>query len=209
MIPAAAIAALLCCRSLPVFAQDHVPPPPASDAGPSRQAYDPAYFTAYAPRNAFDMLERLPGFTLEEADEARGLGQASGNVLLNGARLAGKSTTAEDQLKRINAGDVLRIEVLDGATLDIPGLSGQVANVVTGQGGFAGQFTWRPSPGNQIARYNLTKGDISLSASLGRAKVNLALSNPSHHGASIGPSLITAGDGTLIDRRWLRTRARS
>jgi hypothetical protein len=197
----------LCCLTLPASAQDHVPQPPSDDAGLSRQVYGPEYFTAYAPRNAFDMLERLPGFTLEEADEARGLGQASGNVLLNGARLAGKSTTAEDQLKRINAGDVLRIEVLDGATLDIPGLSGQVANVVTGQSGLAGQFNWQPTPGNKAAGYNLTEGDISVSASLGRAKFNLALSNPSHHGGSIGPSLITAGDGTLIDSRRLRTRA--
>lgn len=207
LIPAAAVAVLAQYLAAPAFAQDHVAQPVATDGSPTRQVFEPQYFTAYAPRNAFDMLERLPGFTLEEADEARGLGQASGNVLLNGARLAGKSTTAEDQLKRINSGDVIRIELIDGATLNIPGLSGLVANVVTGQGGFAGQFTWEPTPGNKLARYNLTHGDISLSGSLGRASFKLALSNPSHHGGSDGPSLITAGDGSLIDSRRLRTRA--
>ena len=209
VFPAAALAGLLSGLALPAAAQDHVATAPDDSGGLSRQVYGPEYFASYAPRNAFDMIERLPGFTLEEAAEARGLGQASGNVLLNGARLAGKSTTAEDQLKRINAGDVVRIEVLDGATLDIPGLSGQVVNVVTGQSGFAGQFNWQPSPGNKAAHYNLTEGDISISASAGRANFNFALSNPSHRGGSIGPSLITAGDGTLIDSRWLRTQAKS
>jgi len=158
------------------------------------------------------MVERVPGFTLQEQDEeeeTRGLGQATGNVLINGERLASKSDTVEYQLRRISASDVIRIEVADGATLNIPGLSGQVVNVVARQSGFSGQFNWDFEPANQIKKSNFTKGGISASASLGRADVTLAFSNDSRRGASLGPALITDGDGMLIDARELFTHSRT
>ena len=38
---------------------------------------------------------------------------------------------------------MLRIEIRDGATLAIPGLSGQVANVVVRATGITGQYAWQ------------------------------------------------------------------
>ena len=68
----------------------------------------------------------------------------SGNVLFNGARPSSKSDDIFAQLSRIPAGNVARIEIVDGATLEIPGLSGQVANVVFRADELKGQFRWSP-----------------------------------------------------------------
>ena len=103
------------------------------------RTYTPEDFTRFAPRTALDMLEQVPGFVIREEVVERGLGQATGNVLLNGQRLSGKSNDVLAQLDRIPASNVTRIEIRDGATLDIPGLSGQVANVVAKAGGISGQ----------------------------------------------------------------------
>lgn len=86
------------------------------------------------------MLSRVPGFAIKESQERRGLGQATANVLFNGARSANKSDDLYTQLTRIPADNVTRIEIVDGAALDVPGLSGQVANIVFEAKGSSGQF---------------------------------------------------------------------
>ncbi|HWH22842.1 MAG TPA: TonB-dependent receptor plug domain-containing protein, partial [Allosphingosinicella sp.] len=120
--------------SAPAPAQDtgSAPPPVAPPAptveGP--QTYTAQDFVRYAPRTALDMLRQVPGFIIQGQSQERGLGQASGNVLINGQRISGKSNDAVTELGRIPAGSVVRIEIVDGATLNIAGLSGHVANVV-------------------------------------------------------------------------------
>ena len=57
----------------------------------TNDSFEPAFFTQYAPRNAQDMLNRIPGFQIQGADNRRGLGQGGANVLVNGERLTGKS----------------------------------------------------------------------------------------------------------------------
>ncbi|MEC7290053.1 MAG: TonB-dependent receptor plug domain-containing protein, partial [Pseudomonadota bacterium] len=77
--------------------------------------YLPQDFAQYAPLNARDMVERIPGFRLSDSrgqNESRGLGQATENVLINGQRLSSKSSSAADVLQRIPAETVRRIELL-------------------------------------------------------------------------------------------------
>ena len=117
-----ALAAVLCPA---VFAQTEESP-----AG-ARQSYDAAFFERFAPRTALDMVSEVPGFQIRiDRSEERGLGQARDNVLINGRRISGKSNDVLSALQRIPAEAVERIELRDGATLAIPGLSGQVVNVV-------------------------------------------------------------------------------
>ncbi len=85
----------------------------AADA--SRQAYPRAYFDPYNPQTARDMVDRLPGFTLDLGDDIRGFGAGAGNVLIDGARPSSKSGGLEEALSRIPADDVDRIEVVRGA----------------------------------------------------------------------------------------------
>ena len=117
----------------PAFAQETGDAPPPEPTLPAAvegaKTFLPADFTRFAPRNALDMLRNVPGFTIREATQERGLGTATGNVLINGQRISGKSNDVLTELGRIPASNVTRIEIVDAATLNVPGLSGQIANV--------------------------------------------------------------------------------
>lgn len=159
------------------------------------------FFTEFAPRTAIDMLVQVPGFQIREGDlSQRGLGQGGANVLINGERLTGK-TSVRAQLGRIPSETVTKIEILDGTSLDIPGLSGQVANIVTeSDGGTSGTWSWSPQfrpqlPGNLgTAKVNVTgtKGNLSYSAEL---------RNESFRNGHWGPEFVTLADGRQIERR--------
>src|SRR4029079_13300561 len=132
---------LLCGSALgaaPALAQTPAPPSdpavaPAPVATPvtGKRIYTAADFTRFAPKTGYDMLAQVPSFTIRTADTSeRGLGQASENVLINGERIANKSGGAVDQLRKVPAANVERIEIVDAASLGIAGLAGQVANVI-------------------------------------------------------------------------------
>ena len=176
-------------------------PAPTSVETAAGRVYTPADFTRFAPRTALDMLNQVPGFTIAADDQGRGLGQANVNVLINGERLALKSETIFDRLGKISASRVVRIEIVDGASLKIPGLSGQVANIVTSGGGMSGQFNWdtRFRPGYVRPRW--FGGSISMNGTVGTVDYTLALSNPGGTGATKGPTEITDAGGVLIEHR--------
>lgn len=184
-------------------------PPPASAEGPgggissaARQVYTPADFTRYAPNNAYDMLNQVPSFQIRDNENLRGLGQATGNVLFNGERPSNKGDDMYTQLSRIPAGNVERIEIIDGATLDIPGLSGQVANIVYRADAFSGQFSWKPEFRAHYTDPLLTRGDVSVRGRSGNVEYEAALSNDdARRSGAGGPTLIYNGAGRIIERR--------
>lgn len=71
------------------------------------------FFTPFNPVTAEDMIRRVPGFSLDSGDDRRGFAGAAGNVLINGERPSSKIPLSE-QLSRISARDVLRIDVYAG-----------------------------------------------------------------------------------------------
>ncbi|MGB0908512.1 MAG: TonB-dependent receptor plug domain-containing protein [Maricaulaceae bacterium] len=133
-------------------------------------SYDFAYFEIFQPRTARDMVARLPGFTLSgsEDDGQRGFGQATLNILINGRRPSSKSSGADTILQRIPADTVLRIDIRDGASLGIPGLSGKVADIITKSDEDTFSGNW-----NYAARFEegtepqLLDGDISINGTKG------------------------------------------
>jgi hypothetical protein len=181
-----------------VFGQDAKPSKDVADA----RTYTPADFARYSPRNALDMLKQVPGFLIREAQLERGLGQATGNVLLNGQRLSGKSNDVLTQLGQVPAVNVVRIEIRDGATLDIPGLSGQVANVVTKASGISGQWEWRPDFREYFTHPQLTRGSVSISGSKGRVDYTLGLDNNANHSGAGGDTNIYNADGSFREYRY-------
>ena len=195
----------------PAQAQDapgtgDAPPPdaqPTASAPSSGQVYTRADFTRYAPRNAYDMLSQVPGFTIRDSEQLRGLGQATGNVLFNGQRSSNKSDSMYTLLTRIPADNVERIEILDGASLDIPGLSGQVANIVFRANQLSGQFSWRPEFRAHFTDPLLTRGDVSVSGRRGALEYEFGLDNgdSSRSGAG-GETLIYDGAGNITERRF-------
>jgi hypothetical protein len=146
-------------------------------AANGRTVYEAAYFGQFAPSNALQIVQRVPGFTLELGNQdVRGFGQAAGNVVINGQRPSSKSDTLETILARIPASRVARVEVGPG---DLFGseFSGkpQVVNVVTtGAGGLAGTvnaqlrrtYTGRVEPDATVSAL-LRRGRSSFNASAG------------------------------------------
>ncbi len=198
--------------SAPAWAQDAAPtgdtPQPAvtevaaGTGGTARQVFTPADFARYAPKNAFDMLRQVPGFSIRDNENLRGLGQATGNVLFNGERPSNKGDDMYTQLSRIPAGNVERIEIIDGATLDIPGLSGQVANIVYRADAFSGQFSWKPEFRAHFTDPLLTRADVSVRGRSGDVEYEAALNNDeSARSGAGGVTLISDGAGNIIERR--------
>jgi len=97
----------------------------------NHSSYPAQFFEQYQPQSAFSMIERLPGFTFDGGDNARGFGGNAGNVLIDGARPTSKSGGLSGALKRIPAKQVERIEIIRGGVSggDAAGQS-IVANVI-------------------------------------------------------------------------------
>ncbi len=162
----------------------------------------PADFARFAPRNALDMLGQVPGFTIRGADQQRGLGQASGNVLIDGARVSSKSDGLFDRLRRITTDRVERIELVDGATLGIPGLSGQVANIITKPGSVSGRFEYRTTMRPRYAEPSYFGGEVSLSGAGNDLDWTLAFNHGVGRGAGGGgQAYITDPLGNVTENR--------
>jgi hypothetical protein len=171
-------------------------PAEATTAPSGAQVYTPEDFARFAPRSALDMLNQVPGFDIITNDQGRGLGQASDNVIINGERVASKSESLFDVLQRIPAARVVRIEIVDGATLGIPGLSGQVANVFTKGGAVSGRYEWRGVWRPKYAEPSYAAGEISISGSTPRLEWNLAATHNIGRGGAGGNRGTTITDGS-------------
>lgn len=172
---------------------------PRRDNG--RLIYDAALFTRFVPQTASDMVQQIPGFTITELSGDRGLGEASQNVLINGARISGKSNDARTVLSRISATSVIRLEIVDGASLDITGLSGQVLNVVIKPATLTGNFNWNIRFRDRI-KTNPFGGEINLSGKLGAGNFTLGLANNgSFRGGGQGAEINTDAAGRLLYTR--------
>ena len=94
--------------------------------------FEPSFFAASSPNTALDMIERLPGFSLDTGDSGtRGFAGAAGNVLIDGARPSSKTDGLDAILRRISSAGVERVELIRGGA---PGIDMQgravIANVI-------------------------------------------------------------------------------
>jgi hypothetical protein len=171
--------------------------------GDGRIVYEAAYFQTFSPSNALDMVQRVPGFSLDiGAQEVRGFAGAAGNVVINGARPSSKSDTLDTILARIPASRVARVEVGPG---DLFGseYSGrpQVLNLVLNSaGGLAGTFdgTVRRDFSGQVT----PEGSVSGLLRRGPSTFNLALGYNNRHTPEEGTDTVTRlPDGTELEFR--------
>ena len=112
-------------------AQEPTNPSAPAIAPEGVQQFQPAFFARFNPVTAEDMVRQLPGFTLDEGADLRGFGATAGNVLIDGQRPSSK-TSIRDELGRIAAGSVLRVELIRASAagdLDVRGYT-ELANVV-------------------------------------------------------------------------------
>ncbi|NNC38610.1 MAG: hypothetical protein HKO02_14225 [Hyphomonadaceae bacterium] len=164
------------------------------------KSYDASFFKKYAPVTAADMVAQVPNFALIELDSKRGLGQGGVNVLINGVRLTGKDNDARSALTRMPAASVARIEILNGASLNIPGLGGTVANIVTNQNKTSGSWKYFAEFQDR-SRANLFGIEASVSGSRGPVEYNIGFESGPFRDTETGPELITNGFGDVIERR--------
>jgi hypothetical protein len=183
-------------------------PAPAADAAASesvggRTVYQAAYFQQFSPSNALEIVERVPGFSLElGSQDVRGFGQAAGNVVINGSRPSSKSDTLQTILARIPANRVARVEVGPG---DLFGseFSGkpQVLNLVTtAAGGLAG--TLNASVARTFDGRVAPAGSVSMLLRRGRSSFNASAGYNNFIATENGFDEVTAlPGGALIERR--------
>jgi hypothetical protein len=88
--------------------------------------YSAEFLQRYQPNTALDMVNRIPGFTLNDGSDKRGFGGAAGNVLINDRRPSAKKDLPSAILGRISADLVERIELIRVKVRDID-LLGQTA----------------------------------------------------------------------------------
>jgi hypothetical protein len=144
--------AALAALSSAAVAQTAAPAPPQTTQSSRTTAYDAGFFARYAPRTALDIVQRIPGFTLDLGAnnnnggvDIRGFAGVAGNVVINGARPSTKSEPLDAFLNSIPASRVKRVEVGPGDLYGADYTSkSQVADVILvegGKGGFTGDAT--------------------------------------------------------------------
>ncbi len=189
--------------ALPALAQASAGPMSDASAAAAPQAYEAGFFAVYNPLTAADMLSRVPGFEINDGDDRRGFGASGGNVLINGERPSSKATIT-DQLKRIPAASVLRVEMLaGGGSADAAGQS-RVANVVLKpNAGAATPVTW--IAGARHLQYSNRLGytlQVSKSFSLGKdIELALDLQAPNIRGRTIAFESVRLANGALTEYR--------
>lgn len=114
------------------------PPPPAAMVGQPPVGvtiYQPDFFASAQPTTALDMVNRIPGFSYDGGDSARGFAGTAANVLIDGQRPTSKSDSIDSILGRIPASDVERIELIRGGApgIDMHGRT-VMANVIRKKG---------------------------------------------------------------------------
>ncbi|THD74560.1 MAG: TonB-dependent receptor [Phenylobacterium sp.] len=174
--------------------------PPAA-ASSSVISYPAAFFAPMGLSTAYDMVQRVPGFTFDDGATVRGFAGAAGNVLIDGQRPASKTDDLASLLTRLPAGQVERIDLIRGAQ---PGIDMQgkavVANVIrrAGQGftGVAavGQYTTGDGYTDPQARLEGTwRGDDRV------AQASLFYLKGHDNTQGSGPHVILGPDGQVLD----------
>ncbi|MBT8145695.1 MAG: TonB-dependent receptor [Gammaproteobacteria bacterium] len=136
------------------------------EAEDSTVVYEAGYFADYNPISVNDMLDRIPGLDLggNRGGGGRGLG-TGGNLLIDGQRIAGKGNSARDQLDRIAADNVDKIEIIrnTSGSLNVRG-AGQVVNIILREGSSSSSTT-----AEAIARHN-RDGTVEAGANLAHSR---------------------------------------
>ena len=172
------------------LAQTAPAPAPQAEAGQQGVLiFTPDFFAAQRPNTALDMVNRVPGFSVQDGDGSRGFEGAVGNILINGSRPASKNDTGSSVLGRTLVAQVERIELVRGGApgIDMQGYS-VVVNVITktqssveqiltvgymlsegGQDAGNGSYQFVARDGDRVMGFTLSDGlSINDSAGVGR-----------------------------------------
>ena len=156
--------------------------------------FTPDFFAAQSPNTALDMVNRVPGFSVDDGSGARGFEGAVGNVLINNARPASKNDTGSNVLARTLARQVERIELIRGGApgIDMQGYSVVVNVILKSESSRQSILTWNTTQ-FEGAGTDLYGGSYQFTARDGERSWGVTLSD----GISMSDS---NGAGRLIRR---------
>ena len=168
------------------------------------QTFEAPYFARYNPVTAADMVARVPGFEVNAGEDRRGFGGTASNILVNGERPSSKDDINE-QLKRIPAGSVARLELISGSAgnVDVRGQT-QLVNVVlkeTVAGGSPTTFVLEARDIQYSERVGYTIQLTKTFSLWDNADLTLDFQTPNLGGRGESYEESRAPDGTLVGYR--------
>ncbi|WP_395672859.1 TonB-dependent receptor plug domain-containing protein [Phenylobacterium sp.] len=172
-------------------------------------SYPPAFFADQHPANAWEMLQRLPGFTLDAGDQIRGFEGGGGNALIDGKRPASKTDDLNDILRRIPASRVERIELVRGGA---PGIDMQgkavVANVVRKHGaGLSGVLQAHNNHLYDGRNMHAARAEIAGGSGQRKWEASGRYSHLNDDGGDFGPHIVVAPGGQLLRQSQVKQEA--
>ncbi|MES2626019.1 MAG: outer membrane beta-barrel protein [Pseudomonadota bacterium] len=183
-----------------------------TDAG-NRVIYSPDYFAPYNVVTARDQLERIPG--LQEIfdggqDDQRGFGNSGDQVLINGKRLSGKSNDIGSAMDRIQARQVVRIEVIRGTVsgLDVRS-QGRVVNVVLDGTLVTGLGSWQAYAEDYSDSSYGGGGEVSYSGDVGALNYLVSAQLGTRKNMEDRTDLFFTPDNLLFERQLEAERERA
>jgi hypothetical protein len=172
-----------------------------TSASNGKQTFAPDFFAQFSPVTALDMVQRIPGFSIEGSEGRRGFGENAGNVLIDGDRPSTKSDDIFTILGRIAASEVERIELSEQAGADGEAQGkGQVVNVIRNVSAkVSGTFTANLLFGTKHGVTGFGSGSATLRR--GPTSYELNFSSFSERLRGYGPEDFKTGSGQLVERR--------
>jgi hypothetical protein len=89
------------------------------------QVFEGAFFKQYNPVTAADIVNRVPGFEIDDGEALRGFGATAGNVLVNGERPRLKVISNSSAYRRIRSRGSADL----GSASNVASGDGQLVNV--------------------------------------------------------------------------------
>ena len=173
--------------------------PAAESSG--KRSFGPEFFAAYSPVNALDMVDRIPGFSIDDSEGRRGFGENAGNVLIDGDRPSTKSDNIKTILSRIPASQIERIELTEQAGGDGEAQGkGQIVNVIR-KSGSALTGTYEIGLTKSLRRAVMPIGSGSATLKRGDTTYEVNVDYYSEHQRTKGPEDFFNGARALIERR--------
>lgn len=177
----------------------------AQQASEAPIIYEPAFFERYAPQTALDMVERVPGFVLDQGENRRGLAGTAGNVLIDGRVPVVKGQGMRGFLRRIPASTVARVELIRGTGMSASNAQTVRVNIVRAPGGGSG--VWRATLDYAEDSRISPNVDASWSSRIGRLEYRISGDYRTTHDPRPGSEVIFDATGQL-DERTIEQRVR-